>query len=319
MMIPQIAEKLTAADIQESFATKSSFSEEWVRGSGFPKTTSKLNYTSDIAHDGQAFITSVNRIKQNDPRPESQELYIQIRDGVVDQIIQHGLSRAESKLFFYFLKLDRFGDRPVKVKVAEVLLGVGIGKTAYHAAITKFEAMGWFSFTHAEVKISNFCTPTKKFVKANSDSANANSDSANANLDSANANSEKLEPSPSKPSKISQTIQTYSNLLQTLSEEIRESFRKFCLKKIQECSFKIGSHIAWLNKHGAEYLQEFQELYSDAIANQESIIPKAEFATPDICSLKRMYGANWEAPAIYYGLISPNSSTVENEEPDLSW
>lgn len=52
------------------------------------------------------------------------ELYIQIKDEVGDQIIRqrHGLSKTESNLFFYLLKLVRFGDGPVKVKVAEILL-----------------------------------------------------------------------------------------------------------------------------------------------------------------------------------------------------
>jgi hypothetical protein len=50
------------------------------------------------------------------------ELYIQIKDEVGDQIIRHGLSKTESKLFFYLLKLVRFSDWPVKVKVAEILL-----------------------------------------------------------------------------------------------------------------------------------------------------------------------------------------------------
>ncbi|MEG5164486.1 hypothetical protein QUB37_29380, partial [Microcoleus sp. AT3-A2] len=147
--------------------------------------------TYHTAINGQNSTTDVNLVKVDYLRPEPQEkeLYIQIRDGVADQIIKRGLSRAESKLFFYLLKLVRFGDRPAKVKVAEILLGAGIGKTAYHAAILKFEKMGWFGFTHSDVEISNFCTPTKKSANANSHSANANSHSANANSHSANANS----------------------------------------------------------------------------------------------------------------------------------
>lgn len=259
---------------------------------------------------------------------ETQELYIQIRDDVVDQIIQHGLSKAESKLLFYLLKLDRFGDKSPKIKVAEILLATGIGKTAYHNAINKFESMGWFDFKHSEVEIANFCTPAKKSAKTNSQSAktdsrfgNANQKSAKTDSFSAKADSEFAiaenqlpEPAPCKASKAPQTLQTYSDLLKTLSEEARESFEKFCLKKIEECSFKIGSRRAWLNKHGAEYLEEFKEMYSEALANPESIAPKAEIALPDIATLKKMYGKNWESAATYYGLISPNSPAVEIEE-----
>lgn len=117
-----------------------------------------------------------------------------------------------------------------------------------------------------------------------------------------------------KEFQTSKTLKTYSDLLKTLSEGMRESFEKFCLKKIEECSFKIGSRRAWLNKHGEEYLEEFKQMYSEALSNPESIAPKAEIASPDILTLQKMYGKNWESAAAYYGLISPNSPAVENEE-----
>ena len=170
---------------------------------------------------------------------QQQELYVQIRDDIADQIIKHGLSKTESKLFFYLLKLDRFGDRPAKVKVAEILLATGIGKTAYHAAISKFESMGWFDFKHSEVEITNFCMPAKKSAKSNSQSEIPNSRSGNANQKFGKANSELRktnqkfgiseneppEPASCKASKTPQTIQTYSNsnqTNQTLSEATRE-------------------------------------------------------------------------------------------------
>ncbi|MEG4115326.1 MULTISPECIES: helix-turn-helix domain-containing protein [unclassified Microcoleus] len=135
----------------------------------------------------------------------------------------------------------------------------------------------------------------------------------NANLQQASA--ETVAAIDVQPSK---TLKTYSDLLKTLSEGMRESFEKFCLKKIEECSFKIGSRRAWLNKHGAEYLEEFKETYSEALSNAEPIAPKAEIALPDILTLQKMYGENWESAATYYGLISPNSPTVENQEA-IDW
>jgi len=50
MILPQIAEKLTATDIQESSAQNYGASEEWVRGSGFSKAASKLNNTKEIIY-----------------------------------------------------------------------------------------------------------------------------------------------------------------------------------------------------------------------------------------------------------------------------
>src|SRR4028119_2233914 len=235
MMVHQVAEKLTATGIQDSSAKKHSVFEEWVQGSGVSEGASKLNFNNSNS---------------------KHELYVQINDAVSDQIIKHGLSKVESKLFFYFLKLDRFGDRPVKVKVAEILLATGVGKSVYHTAIAKFQRMGWFGFKHSDVEISNFCTPKKKSGKSESLSEKSESQSEKSESQSEKSESQKLKPLPAKVSKTPQTLQTYSNLLHTLSEDQRESFKKFCLKKIQECSFKIGSKEAWLNKHGAEYLEE---------------------------------------------------------------
>src|SRR4028119_2072264 len=249
MMVHQIAEKLTTTGIQDSSPKRHSVFEGGVQGSGVFKDANKLNYKSNPKH----------------------ELYVQINDAVSDQIIKHGLSKVESKLFFYFLKLDRFGDRPVRVKVAEILLATGVGKSVYHTAIAKFQRMGWFGFKHSDVEISNFCTPKKKSEKSESQSEKSESQSEKSESQSEKSESQKLKPLPAKASKTPQTLQTYSNLLNTLSEDQRESFKKFCLKKIQECSFKIGSKEGWLNKHGAEYLEEFKETYSYALANPEVI------------------------------------------------
>jgi hypothetical protein len=93
------------------------------------------------------------------------------------------------------------------------------------------------------------------------------------------------------------------------------------LKKIQECSFKIGSKQAWLNKYGAEYLEEFKETYSYALANPEVIRPKAvPFDIPDIAYLKRVYGGGWKDAAIHFGLIDPNSAEeeIQNESEPVT-
>ena len=303
MMVHQIAEKLTVTDIQDSSPQKYSAFEGGVQGSGVSEATSKFNYDHDTSNDGQAG-TRVNLFKGNNSSPTSQGrvLYVQIRDDILNQIIEHGLTTAQSKLFSYFLKLNRFGDRPVKVKVPEILLATRLSKSVYHVAIAKFERMGWFSFTDADVEVNNFCTPTEKSRKQDSQSRKQDS--------------EKLEPLPAQPSKKPQTLQTYSDLLHTLSENQRESFKKFCLKKIQECSFKIGSKEAWLNKHGAEYLEEFKETYSYALANPEVIPPKAlPFDIPDIPYLKRIYKDGWKDAAIHFGLIDPDSpeEEIQNE------
>ena len=271
--------------------------------------------------DGQTSTSHKNLNQENNSSPASQgsELYIQIKDEVVDQIIEHGLSKTESKLLFYFLKLDRFGDRPVKIKVAEILLATGVSKTRYHATIAKFETMGWFGFKHSDVEVTNFCVPTKLSQKRDSQSQKRDSQSQKRDSQSQKRDSKKPKVLPAKHSETPQTIQTYTDLLQTLSEGQREGFKKFCLKKIEECSFKIGTREAWLNKYGAEYLEEFKEMYSEAMTNErmpskaESLHNKPNVdVDEEIAWLKRMYPDKWEEAAIYRGFIIPNSPIVEN-------
>jgi hypothetical protein len=322
MMVHQIAEKLTVTDIQDSSPKKSSAFEGGVQGLGGSEATSKFNYDNDTSNSGQPG-TWGNLFKGNNLRAKSQdrEFYVQIRDDILDQIMEHGVTTAQSKLFSYLFKLTRFGDRAVKTKVREILLATRLSKSAYYVAIAKFERLGWFSFTHADVEINNFCTPTKKSTKQDYQSTNQDSQSTKQDYQSTKQDSqsikqdsEKLEPLPAKVSKTPQTLQTNSDLLQTLSEEQRESFKKFCLKKMQECSFKIGSKEAWLKKHGAEYLEEFKETYSYALANPEVIPPKAApFDIPDIPYLKRIYGDGWKDAAIHFGLINPDSPEEENQ------
>jgi hypothetical protein len=299
-----------------------------------PQTVESLTVTNVLGSSSQIYggefqtqLSSSTNLKRT-LKPQAKELYVQMRDDILDQIIEHGLTTAQSKLFSYFLKLNRFGDRPVKVKVPEILLATRVSKSVYHVAIAKFERMGWFSFTHADIEINNYCTPTKKSGKQDSqsgkqDSQSGKQDSQSGKQDSQSGkqDSEKLKPLSAEASKTPQTLQTYSDLLHTLSEGMRESFEKFCLKKIQECPFKIGSRTGWLNKHGAEYLQEFKETYSYALANPEVIPPKAlPFPTPDIPSLKLRYGSGWKDAAIHFGLIDPNSpdEEIQNESEPVA-
>jgi hypothetical protein len=314
MMVHQVAEKLTVTDIQDSSAQKYSASEQRVQGSGFSKAPSNPNYKAGL-NSGQRNNSGADS--------EELELYIQMRDKVLQEIIEHGLTTAQSKIFFYFYSLDRFGDRPIRAKVAEILRATKISRSVYYTAIAKFKSIGWFRSPHPDVGISNYCTPTKKSRKQDSQSRKQDYQSRKQDYQSEKQDyqsekqdSEKLKPIPAKVSQTPQTIQTYSNLLHTLSEDQRECFKKFCLKKIQECSFKIGSKEAWLNKYGAEYLEEFKETYSYALANPEVIPPKAlPFDIPDIPYLKRVYKDGWKDAAIHFGLIDPNSpeEEIQNE------
>jgi hypothetical protein len=227
------------------------------------------------------------------------------------------LTAAEWRFWAFLTEIDPWGDRYKELTPIQIMTECGMSKPTYYRAKAKFQELGLFDFQEEKISFRNLTGVSKMRFESQKSNSNLKNETENSKmrLESQKRENELLESSPCKVSKIPQTLQTYSDLLKTLSEGMRESFEKFCLKKIEECSFKIGSRKAWLNKHGDEYLEEFRQLYSEALDNPGAIAPKAEIAPPDIDTLKRLYGsAGWEAAAIHYGLISPNSLTVENEE-----
>ena len=192
----------------------------------------------------------------------NEELFVIIRDDVTDWIIQNGLSKTESKLFFYFLRIDRFGDRPVKLKVAEILLATGIGKTAYHAAIAKFEALGWFDFKHTDVTISNnagLSSSEKRTKKSESRTKKSENRTLEPKKRTEKSESRKItppEPAPSKASEVPHTIQTNSDLKNTT-----EAANCCVLEK-----FKDKLH----------FYQVYLEIYDQA---SNSVVPNPKIAT----------------------------------------
>jgi len=151
---------------------------------------------------------------------------------VVDSLIQHGLTKAESKLFFFLMKLDPFGDRPIKMKVAEILLATGIKKTAYHQAIVKFEDLGWFDFKHTDVSIRNTsCRSKGERYSAKTDSAKTNSspkpcdNSAKTAIHLEKRSERHLEILPSNDSGTPQTLNP-DNIIKIRSDRSLEFFEE---------------------------------------------------------------------------------------------
>lgn len=142
-----------------------------------------------------------------------------LKPEIVAKIRQHGLSKTESKLFFYLLELDPFGDRPAKVKVAEILLATGISKAAYHNAVSRFELLGFFDFKHTNVVISNLSVKQSKKVQDSGqvpkilDSKSRILDQESRILDSKSRILDN-ESSNVAPCAVSVVSQTYSDLLQ---------------------------------------------------------------------------------------------------------
>ena len=268
-------------------------------------------------------IHSTKKLLMTNSTPVAEQFYPFTRS-MAKKLREAKLSAAEWRFWCYLTEQDPWGDRYKELDPLDIMRECGMSKATYYRAKAKFQELGLFDFQESKVSFRNLTGISKiKQISQKSDVC-LNAEDTTLKIETENAavrqtpqkrENQPLESAPSKGSKSSQTLQTYSDLLKTLSEEMRESFEKFCSKKIQECPFKIGSRTAWLNKHGAEYLQEFKETYSEALATSRVISPKVEPSSlVDISFLKNLYGANWEAAAIHYGLIDPNSPAVEFQE-----
>jgi len=243
--------------------------------------------------------------------------------------IRAKLTGADWCVWSYLQMLDPYGDRmkdlPNPQEIAEA---ISLSVKQIKRSLVKLEELGFYEIELLQIRGRNLGGATVKESKAKwSTSDKVVQSRQSCPVETKLSNSDKVVSPETTLSKslpetvtvqavqISHTSNTYSDLLNTLSEGMRESFEKFCLKKIQECSFKIGSRTAWLNKHGAEYLEEFKETYSYALANPEVTPPKATpFDIPEIPYLKRAYGERWKDVAIHFGLIDPNSPEQEIEE-----
>jgi hypothetical protein len=224
------------------------------------------------------------------------------------------LSAAEWRFWSYLIEHDPWGDRYKELDPFDILRECGMSKATYYRAKAKLQKLGLFDFQESKVSYRNLEGISQIRQEPQKSDSILKNEIANPEM-RANPQKRENQPLESFVSKASNTLQTYSDLLKTLSEGMRESFEKFCLKKIQECSFKIGSRTAWLNKRGAEYLEEFKETYSYALANPEVIAPKAmPFDIPDIPYLKRVYKDGWKDAAIHFGLIDPNSPEEEIQD-----
>lgn len=261
------------------------------------------------------------------------ELFYQTPNDFAMKAIRAKLTGADWCLWSYLQMLDSHGDRmksiPNPQEIAEI---IGISSKQVKRSLAKLEELGLYEIRILQMEGRNLAgaavrerrtklSATDKVVSertklsSSGQSCPAENEIVQAKTGLSDSSSETVT---EQGFQTSHTLNTLTDLNNTLSEGMRESFEKFCKRKIEECSFKIGSRKAWLNKHGEEYLEEFTELYSEAISNPEAITPKAEIAVPTIEQLQKQYGPDWKSAAIHFGLISA-TSTLENEEANPSW
>jgi hypothetical protein len=191
--------------------------------------------------------------------------FFMLTPGVRDRLMEINLTAAEWRMWCYLVSLDPFGDRGAKFSPAELMLKCQIKKTTYFSAKAKFQKLGLFDFRDGVTKVVNLQTslvqtasehplPAKIIESEISESKSEISDN------------QSLKPKPSNVYKPSQTLQTYSDFKDSLSESERENFFNFVEEKTNNLERPINDLEAWLaSKNAAKqnrweiYYRNYQE------------------------------------------------------------
>ena len=207
------------------------------------------------------------------------------------------LTAAEWRLWSYLVEIDSWGDKYQDLPTTlEIMQKVDIKKSTFYAAIAKFQELELFDFQDKGFSVRNLQCPKKQkpVQDSGSDSEKLETIPKTRKVVRKNGNfseiSEKQKPEPleNKDFIASQTNQTYSDYLKTLSDSERDGFEKFCKRKIKESEFEIKHVTAWLNKYYLEYWEDFKSRYPDQI---ESVQP-ADIERPPLKYLKAFHQQN---------------------------
>ena len=99
---------------------------------------SEARHTSDTCEN----IVEVSNLCSD---PQEQKLSVKIKDEAVEQIIKHGLTTAQSKLFFYLLKFDRDGSGIKNIpSLEEIAAAIGISINQVKKSLAKLEELGFY-------------------------------------------------------------------------------------------------------------------------------------------------------------------------------
>ncbi len=177
-------------------------------------------------------------------------------------------------LVYFILKLKNpWCDRPVKINPLELAIEWEIPESSVYEAIAKLKAAEVIHVNTAEIiisfpnQISDFPEPFRN-LRVKSDipesilrSQNGISDSR---MKSDIPENSTPEPINSNASSAPQTIQTYSDLIKTLSEGERENFLNFSLEKCKSLPKLPELPMKWIEAH-------WQELYAQFVSTPEAV------------------------------------------------
>ena len=151
---------------------------------------------------------------------------------IAKKLREANLTAAQWKLWSYLVEIDSFGDRYHNLPdTLTIMQEVEIKKSTYYTAIAKFQELGLFDFQDKGFTVRNLqvsLKEQKRFQKFGNDSKNSETIPKirkrfqKFGNDSKNSENKTPESFQDNASESSQTIQTYTDSIQTLSDDERE-------------------------------------------------------------------------------------------------
>jgi hypothetical protein len=197
---------------------------------------------------------------------------------VGEKLRQAKLTAAEWRLWSYLICLDPWGDRYEDLpSTLTIMEEVDIKKSTFYAAIAKFQKHELFDFQDKGFAFRNL-RGIPKIRKSVQDFGNDSENSETIpkirkvvrEIGNDSENSENQSPEPSQPEDYSslQTIQTYSDFKDSLSDSERENFFDFVKQQTKNLNQPINDIEAWLastNKAGQNRWEIYHNNFLDSL------------------------------------------------------
>ena len=200
------------------------------------------------------------------------------------------LTGAEIKVLYHVRSLDPFGDRELDYSVTQVALQLGLSKGAVSKALKKLDQMNLICMELVRVKVriktnknnvtefseENSVSYRKRKLPIRNENLPEETEVSSGKHSFSIGNEQPPEPLTGKDYSVSQTIQTYSEFIQTLSESERANFWEFCEEKTKNLSQEVNDIEAWLahkNKAGRNRWEVYYKKFSET---QKRVVKESE-------------------------------------------
>ena len=215
------------------------------------------------------------------------EIFYPLTPEITNKLRKAKLTAAEWRIWSYLIELDPWGDRYIDIETLDVMSQCDCSKATFYRAIAKFQKLGLFDFQDKGFSYKNetgasrlrksyrkneteFSKMRQPSQKCETSLKNETEFSEMRQL-SQKCENQSLEPLPEEDSGSPQTIQTYSDFIQTLSESERENFLNFVREQIKNLPKPVNDLEAWLANQNQAGMNRWEVYYNNFLANQPQL------------------------------------------------